>query len=88
MAEVIGANSVNSKIVYNEFILMFFALLSVIVSLINYEFNFKKLTTFTIESACYTCFDGLLNLTTMIFNTFSTVIMLINIYFRYKLVLF
>jgi hypothetical protein len=85
MEDVLGANSVHSQVVYNEFILMFLALFSMIVSLINYEVNFENLVTLTADSVCSGCIKEMINLVSAVFNSFATLVMMMNIYFRYKL---
>jgi len=81
MLDVIGANSVHSQIVYAEFIIMFFSLLSVISCLLNYEINYEQLTKMTYSFETY---KDVLNISTLLFNSFATFVIMLNIYLRYK----
>lgn len=82
MQDVIGANSVYSQILYNDFVLMFFSIMSIVVYLINYEINYDKLTKLEFSFDTY---PQLLNSFALLFNSFSVVVLLSNIYFRNKL---
>jgi hypothetical protein len=82
MLDVIGANSVHSQIVYAEFIIMFFSVLSIISSLFNFEVNYEELTKMTLTFDTY---KDVLNVSTLIFNSFATFVIMLNIYLRYKL---
>jgi hypothetical protein len=81
MEDVLGANSVHSQIIYAEFIITFFSLLSIISSLMNYEINYEELTTMTYSFDTY---KDVLNISTLLFNSFATFVIMLNIYLRYK----
>lgn len=81
MKDVLGSNSINSQVLFTDFILMIFSLLSIVSSMINTEINYDQLP----EASKLTGFNKTLNLMTLLFSTFSTVVIMINVYFRYKM---
>jgi hypothetical protein len=77
MYELIGANSINSQIIFCEFILMLLSLITILISLLNSELLFlsKKLN---IDFKNENSLNDPMNINylfAMVFNTFCTIMM-------------
>lgn len=87
MRELVSGESLYTQIIFADYVIMFLSCLCILSSIVNYEMNFNNSNFVFDWSSIKNEAKNMIYAVSLIFNTFASLIIGINIYFRHVLTL-